>query len=194
MRNHCLTIAPDDNQYNYKEHNDWSKGLFTPSESGSKSQKQQRTSKKDYRINDTHQRKFSLLLPLPLGVNGPQQTSIIVIQSESTVICFQTDIVTALTLISVRKQRGFQRLISVNFTASNLNTGFKSPSQANNSWFDGLIGFSFNMYRHFALRIVVWMMKVMVVVNLNRINMARDKSIGQYSSLCVCVGGVHQYP
>ena len=46
---------------------------------------------------------------------------------------------------------------------------------------------SFNMYRHFALRTVVWMMKATVVVNLNRINMARDKSIGQLSSLCVYV-------
>ena len=40
------------------------KGLFTPSESGSESEK-------DQRINDKHQRNFSLPLPLYLGVNWP---------------------------------------------------------------------------------------------------------------------------
>ena len=45
------------------------KGLFTPSECDSESEKDQRTSKKDKRIYDKHQRKFSR--SLSLGVNGP---------------------------------------------------------------------------------------------------------------------------
>ena len=36
------------------------KGLFTPSESRSESEKDQRTRKNDQRINGKHQRKFSL--------------------------------------------------------------------------------------------------------------------------------------
>ena len=47
------------------------KGLFTPSESESNSEKDQTTRKRDQRINDKDQRKFSLSFPLSLGVNGP---------------------------------------------------------------------------------------------------------------------------
>ena len=45
------------------------KGLLTQINSGSESEKVQTTSKKDPRINDKHQRKFSPSLPLSLGVN-----------------------------------------------------------------------------------------------------------------------------
>ena len=48
----------------------WFKGLFTPSESESLSENDQRTIKKDQRISDNHQRKCSLSLSLSLGVNG----------------------------------------------------------------------------------------------------------------------------
>ena len=43
------------------------KGLFTPSECGSKSEKDQTSSREDQIINDKDQRIFSL----SLGVNGP---------------------------------------------------------------------------------------------------------------------------
>ena len=45
------------------------KGLSTPSESRSKSEKDQRASEKDQGINSKHQRKFSLSRSLSLGLN-----------------------------------------------------------------------------------------------------------------------------
>ena len=53
-----------------------SKGLFTPRESGSKSEKDHTTSKTDQRINDKHLWRFSPSLPLSFGVNGPQAVDV----------------------------------------------------------------------------------------------------------------------
>ena len=49
----------------------YTKDLFTPSESGSESEKDQRTTKKDQRINDKPQSKCLLSLLFSLAVNGP---------------------------------------------------------------------------------------------------------------------------
>ena len=47
------------------------KDLFTPSKSGSESEKDQTTTKVYQRISDKHQRKFSLSLSILLAVNRP---------------------------------------------------------------------------------------------------------------------------